>query len=352
MKFDDQIKAAYDAAEVIQHSAEDENRAPTEEELSQMEAHIQEAEDLKAQKAKHEELSAKLAGSLKPQSRRSSASKPTDVSVSAPEWHKDPAKGFKNPREFFSAIMKNNKTGAKDERLDFLSAQGTDEQSVQSDPHGGFLVPAAFSPNLLEIMPENDPTIGRTTQIPLEAPVVEIPSRVDTDHSTSVAGGLTVARKQETVDGATSRMEFEKVTLKANSLFGAAFVTEELLNDSPMSVAALLGNGFQQAFTDHLFNEKLNGTGVGEYEGVTNSPAFVEQPKEGSQAADRVTKTRSGCRITMLTRSSRLSVVMETAAATSIRTRWLRVALTCSSVARSSIRSTPPSSAMRMTSSA
>jgi len=50
-----------------------------------------------------------------------------------------------------------------------------------------------------------------------------------------------------------------------------------------MSVAALLSAGFNDAFADKMLDEKLNGTGVGEFEGVMNNPALVTITKESAQ---------------------------------------------------------------------
>ena len=63
------------------------------------------------------------------------------------------------------------------------------------------------------------------------------------------------------------------MTLRASSLFGLAFATEEILTDSPISFAVLIENGFREQFAFHMLNEKLRGNGGNEYLGVLNSPA-------------------------------------------------------------------------------
>lgn len=300
-----QLKAQeIDAAQAIRKLAEAEKRAVSAEELTKIEAHLaragEYAELAKRENATMASLDAGIKALEQPQPRRAAAAIPAQPKADTADWRKDPKKGFATPREFFGAIIERQIKGKRDERLEFLATAGSDEHQTQNDPSGGFLVPVGFSPDLLKIMPENDPTIGRTRNIPMGAPRVEIPARVDENHTTSVAGGITVSRKEETATGATSRMKFQKVALNAHTLFGASFVTEELLQDSPITVAALLAAGFGEAFTDKLFDEKLNGTGVGEYEGVTNSAAFVSQAKEAGQAADSVMvenilKMRSRC---------------------------------------------------------
>lgn len=228
--------------------------------------------------------------------------------------------GFNRPRDFIHAVLKAYQSPYDefDRRLlplyavnapriakgasggTVLKAVGSDEGSGVNDAYGGFLIPPAFSPNLMKLDAENDPMAGLCTNVPMDKPTVKIPARVDKNHTTSVAGGLTVTRRPETVAGTASRMELEQVALTATSLFGLSYATEELLMDSPISFAAIISAGFSDQFQYHLINERINGTGVGEFEGVLNSPALVSVAKETGQAADtivyeNIVKMRSRC---------------------------------------------------------
>lgn len=211
---------------------------------------------------------------------------------------KDPMKGFKNPREFFNAVRVVGQGGKRDERLNLLrvthdmsATAGSDEHSTQDDAYGGFLVPEAMLPGMLRTEPEPDPMLGRLANVPMGAPIVHMNARVDKNHSTSVSGGLTVSRKMETAAASDSRMEFEQVRLQAYSLFGLTYATEELLTDSPMTIAALLQNGFRDEFTSHMIDERLNGTGAGEHMGIMNSPCLITVSEDQSQTADTITAT-------------------------------------------------------------
>jgi HK97 family phage major capsid protein len=199
----------------------------------------------------------------------------------------DPKKGFKSHVDFLSAVRA-AELGRSDTRLAPLKQRataGSDEAGEYANPYGGYLVPEAFSPTLLQLQPENDPMSRAVRRIPMSSPVVSFPARVDKNHATSVSGGLTVTRRPETVAGSSSRIEFEKIILRAASLFGLSFASEEIMNDSPLSFIAMLASGFQDEFTSHAINERLNGTGVGEFEGVLNSPALVTVSKEPGQGA-------------------------------------------------------------------
>lgn len=226
---------------------------------------------------------------------------PGKITVKTPDFSKDPKKGFERERDFYMTVIQTSQSGRMDDRLRFLwqptAAQqwptqqltvGSDEARGASDPYGGFMVPEAFSPDFLKVQPEDDPMGKRTTGIPMARPIVRIPARTDKDHRTSVAGGLTVTRRPETLGGTASQMTLEQVSLEAHSLFGLSYATEELLADSPISFAAILEAGFSDQFTYALVKERISGTGVGEFEGVLNASALITVNKRTGQAASTI----------------------------------------------------------------
>ncbi len=262
----------------------------TEEQAAQVTAKVDEAKALKAKIDAIENASAAADAIPAPaaQPQRTVGANTAVTSVKA-RFEDDPKKGFKSHKEFLQAVMavgSGHRVDADTKaKLDFLATAGSDEQGTHNDTYGGHLVPVGFSPDVLKLDPEPDPMAGRTTMIPMGTPRLEIPARLDKNHSSSVSGGLTVSRKAETVAGSTSRMSFGKVTLNAYSLFGGAYVTEELLTDSPQSFAAIVAAGFADQFTSHMVNERINGTGVGEHKGVLNADCLISITKETGQAA-------------------------------------------------------------------
>lgn len=207
--------------------------------------------------------------------------------------NEDPKKaGFKSHHDFLSAVRE-AANGHLDQRLNNLRpkklAVGSDEQSTFNDPYGGFLIPEAYAPGLMSLGVEDDPVAGRVMQLPMGSPTVKVLARVDKNHTSSVSGGLRVYRREESGPGTSSRMQVEKISLEATSLFGLAYATEELIADSPQSFVALLEAGFRDEFQNELLNERMNGTGVGEFEGALNSACLVTVAKESGQAADTIT---------------------------------------------------------------
>lgn len=253
-----------------------------------------------------------------------------------PNHTKDPRRGFRSHREFLAGVMQLAQRGgeAADERIRalivrdkddresggepavmlpiaftppaFRATVGSDEQGEYDDRYGGFAVAKSRIPGLLQVGFEGDPTAGLTQPVPMATPSVEIMARVDKDHTSSVSGGFTVARKAETVAASASRAQLEMITMKASSLFGLAYATEELLADSPQSFIAIIDSGFRTQFGAHMLNEKLRGLGGDQYLGVLKALAAsslgptISIAKEAGQVADtivaaNVIKARARC---------------------------------------------------------
>lgn len=299
-------------ARALLEKAEAENRAFTDDERSRYDVHKSDIESLTARIDRAEEqarMDDLVCAEERIETPKAGADDYTpEVKIGDERFMKDPKKGFATPRDFILAVM-NTGLGRRSlvapkhrdalKRLE-VRAAGSDEQGEYANPYGGYLVPEAFSPNLLKLSAEADPLGTRTTNIPLSAPSVAIPARVDKNHSTSVSGGLRVYRSAETQSKTASRMELERIKLDVSSLFGMAYVTEELLADSPISFAALLEQGFRDEFLSKLVNERINGTGVGEYLGILNAPCKISITKETSQVADtivwpNIVKMRARC---------------------------------------------------------
>jgi len=217
---------------------------------------------------------------------------------------KDPRWGFQTHRDFCMAVISAAGTGnleAVDERLrplarqekegtayllprafsprSIVGAAGSDEHQTADLGYGGALVLPTFLPGLLSLGFEGDPTAGRTTMIPMASPMVSIPARTDKNHSSSISGGLTVSRRDETAAASSSLMSMERVNLVAHSLFGLAYATEEILADSPISFAAILDAGFSDEFSATVLAEKLLGTGGNKYQGVTTADCTITETR-------------------------------------------------------------------------
>jgi HK97 family phage major capsid protein len=225
----------------------------------------------------------------------------------------DASGGFGSPREFLSCVVAACCGDPLDPRLAKLrtastgqllrkvgATAGSDEQQTQANQYGGFLVPSGLIPGFLSTTVEDDPIGGRVLAVEMPFPVTRVPARVDENHNTSVAGGVTVSRRMETDLIDTSLLQMREIVLRANGLYGAAFASQELMMDSRQAFAAVLSAAFQDEIKGQLINERLYGTGAGQFLGVLNSGCLVTVPKDNSQptgtiSATNVTGMRSRC---------------------------------------------------------
>jgi HK97 family phage major capsid protein len=211
----------------------------------------------------------------------------SSIQIGAPRFELDPSYGFDTPRAFLEAVI-DAERGLVDERLMPLRAvQGSDEQGAYSDPAGGFLVPRGFASFELR-RAVVDPTSSRTQPIPMTTGEVQVPARVDANHSTSVAAGISVARNPETVDIPVSRLEMEAITLRATTLAALTFASERVVTDSRPALAAVLERGFADATGGTMLRERLRGSGAGEPLGVMHAPARILVAKESGQPSDTI----------------------------------------------------------------
>lgn len=282
-----QIKALEDKAHALKASAGD---SITAEQITQITAWLDESDELKARAQNVADMNARLGNAP---AAASTVAVGAVATVGAPNFTKDPKAGFSHPQEFFKIIAKNRGKAGRDDRLQYLAAVGSDEQNTMDGEYGGFAVPEGFHAETLKVQAQTDPTVGMTKEIPMDAPVVKINARVDKNHATSVTGGLKVYRNGETGSLTSSRQSLEQIKLSVNSLNGLSYSSNELIHDSPSTVAALLAD-FPVAFADKEFQEKLRGTGVDQFEGIFNSAALITVAKESGQTADTIVQNNLG----------------------------------------------------------
>lgn len=225
---------------------------------------------------------------------------PADVRLIKDRVDDDPTHGFgtgkRGERNFFLGVLKAGRTGpdaAYDEwpgLRKFQATVGSDEHSTFDDSRGGFLVPTVLLTGVEMLDLEADPVSPLVGRLPMTGPEVKLNALVDKNHSSSVSGGLTVSRKDESGAASASRMLYEQIAWNAHSLFGLAYATEEVLTDSPVSFVAQIQEGFNREFPSQIMTERLNGTGAGEFLGINklDSSLLITVLKENGQDADTI----------------------------------------------------------------
>ncbi len=140
---------------------------------------------------------------------------------------------------------------------------------------GGFLLPTEFKATLWRNILEASFILSRTTQIPLATSSVELPIVQETTHSGSVYGGIVVYKPEEAGSKTASAPKFGKVRLNLHKLIALVYATEELLEDSPISIEPLLNTMAAEALAFQLDEDFIHGTGAGEALGIINANCLV-----------------------------------------------------------------------------
>jgi HK97 family phage major capsid protein len=152
---------------------------------------------------------------------------------------------------------------------------------------GGFLVPEILRSELLAVALEKSIVRSRATTISMDSLRVPIPTVDDTSHVSSVFGGMTYYWAEEGASLTDTQASFGRVVLEAKKLTGYAEVPNELVADAP-AFQDFFSQKFPQGlayFEDVAF---LNGSGVGEPEGLLNAACAIQVAKESGQSAGTI----------------------------------------------------------------
>lgn len=285
-KLREQHKALVTRARAIQAVADDEKRELSVEEARTFEDIIGQAEQVASRIVREEALRGHEDGS------RASFRAPTRPQPDGASREPGTPSRFRSLGEQLQAIHRAAQPGGRvDQRL--LEQRALLGLNETAPGDGGVFVQNDFSTDLIRRVYETGQLAGRVRRIPLSSnsngvkiPAVNESSRADG----SRWGGV---RAYWTAEGATitsSQMTFRNVELNLHKLTALVYVSDELLQD-----AAALESYVSQAVSEELAfkldDAILNGTGVGQPQGILNAAALVSVSKEtGQQAATIVTE--------------------------------------------------------------
>lgn len=210
-----------------------------------------------------------------------------DFLVKKPEQGEDPRSGFKSFTEFIKAVYREGATKGRevDDRL--LKSAGTGANELGDPEYGGFLVPVEWRNTLLEYAIENSNILARCQSIPMATNSIDIPaSQGATQNASTLYGGIRWYWTDEEGSLTETRPKFEKINLKLKKLAGLCYVSDELLQDSPISIEPLLTRMFGTTLTWTLDDVFINGNGAGQPLGIMNSPCLITVSKESGQASN------------------------------------------------------------------
>lgn len=217
------------------------------------------------------------------------------VEVGLEGVEKDAKGGFKSITHFAVDVAKAMRSGYRSmsKELDawdkHVKAAGTPSHNEGDPEAGGHLVPPEFRQDLLMAVEQKNDILPRVTKIPMQSNVVQIPYVNGFDESGGlVSGGVEWKWLDEQATKVATDIKFGKVSLQLKKVAGLAYASDELLEDSPMSLENILRNGFRDGLNFQMNKVLVRGSGVGQPLGILNAPCKAAVAKEVGQAADTI----------------------------------------------------------------
>lgn len=201
----------------------------------------------------------------------------------------DPRGGFKCFSEFATKVKDADLSGGRklDKRLIEAETKAAGDGMAESESEfGGYLIPTEFRNQLLEIAIKKSNILNMALTIPMATNSLNIPYVAGTDHSAGlIHGGIQFLWLDEDGDLTSSRPKIGKVQLRLKKVAGLVYASDEILQDSPISMEPLLNRLFSDALAWQLDEVFINGTGAGKPQGILNAPCLVSVTKEPGQSA-------------------------------------------------------------------
>ena len=160
--------------------------------------------------------------------------------------------------------------------------------SGSDNTEGGYLVPTEFNTRLLQTQIELSVIEPKTQFVPMQTNTILFPAIVVSSHASHLFGGIVIYRTAEGHQKTKSKPAFGQIQLTLHNLVGLINVTNQLLEDSPISIEPIIFDLFGKAVVFTKEDDYINGTGVGQPVGVLNAPCLITQGKESGQAADTI----------------------------------------------------------------
>jgi len=222
-----------------------------------------------------------------------------------PEAKGDFKCGFKNMTDFAQAVYKaelysKGYAGGErgvDKRLLDIEKQmlvisktaGTPAMEEMTPDAGGYLIPPEFRATLMEVAIQNSNLMAQCMLIPMAVSSVNIPYLQGFDRSSGeVFGGIKFTWIEEEGEITGVRPKIGQIGMRLRKCVGMSYVSNEMLEDSPITIEPLLSRMFTTALGWTLDWVLLNGSGAGQPRGILNSPCLVTASKELLQPIDTI----------------------------------------------------------------
>jgi len=199
----------------------------------------------------------------------------------------DPKGGFQTFSHFARDVARAGTDGrGSSKALIEWAAKTAGHMEEGDNSQGGYLVPTEFINSINSHMLEASIVAPRSTFIPMQTNSVSIPYVNCTSHAASTHGGVIIYHVDEASQKTASKPTFGKTTLTLHKLVGLVYASDELLEDSPISLEPIISKMFGEAIGFTKDDRFINGTGVGQALGALAAPCLIAVAKEAGQAAD------------------------------------------------------------------
>ena len=201
----------------------------------------------------------------------------------------DPKGGFKSFAHFARDLFRAGPDGrGASKSLVEWTAKTAGHLEEGDNSQGGYLVPTEFMNRINSHELEAAIVASRAMFIPMQTNSVSIPYINDTSHAASTHGGVIIYHVDEASQKTASKPTFGKTTLTLHKLVGLVYASDELLEDSPISLEPIITKIFGEALAFTKDDRFINGTGVGQALGALAAPCLIAAAKEVGQAADTI----------------------------------------------------------------
>jgi len=204
----------------------------------------------------------------------------------------DPKGGFKMLSDFAQHVYRADASKGRNVSKEIVAwekAASATSLVEGEDQYGGYLIPPEFRNQLLMAVEQQNEILPRTTQVPMKSTMVKIPYVNGFDESGNlVYGGIQWKWLDELATKTETRPKFGQISLELKKVAGLAYASDEILEDSPMSMENILRNGFRDGLNFALNRVFIRGTGAGQPLGILNAPCLVSVAAETGQATDTV----------------------------------------------------------------
>lgn len=265
-------------------------------------------------RADYDAMIARIAGNDEPKpenkDKKAMGGRPTITRVHN-RLEDDPLRGYKKVDDggfgdfLYDVILASADGGRINDRLHACKratkAVGSDEYASVEESIGGWWIPPAHEPGLLEKGLEEDWVRGNGARtLPVPGQMLTINAVTDETRTSTLYGGMQAYWLKERGQMTGTRGEYQQIELKPKALTALTYITDAMLHYAP-ALGAYVGGQFRDVLLYKQLDAFVNGTGAGEPLGVLNANCGISVAKETGQAAativtENILKMRSHMR--------------------------------------------------------